>query len=362
MHVHRLLAYASLRRIEALDDSSSDRRLPAAVESIVEWWGQDTKAARFLLLGPYGAGITALKQLRLWERSLGVELGHCLDSAKGNVLAELIATGIAAGLVATARSKMLSDGKVSTDLNRELASWALACAYSPLDLEVLQAASARAESKHASRRATPNDAEVSTPSAGDNLTLLHSAIAKLAAVGDRELLTPRRICTAAGVSRRSFDLYFSDLDSCLIAGAELQINSAIDQAQRVGEREQTIASKLPRSVVELCDQVACRPALAYLCFSDNLERRESLVRRDRLLMKNLARLMSGMGSAPLSRPTGRLAAEASWSAALGMIRSEVISGRAGYLHLMAPVAAFLMLAPIADRSSAVAVLLSEAQR
>jgi AcrR family transcriptional regulator len=231
-----------------------------------------------------------------------------------------------------------------------------------LDLGVLQAASARAESKHLSRRATPNDAEVSTSSAGEDLALLHSAIAKLAAVGDRQLLTPRHICAAAGVSRRSFDLYFSNLDSCLITAAELQINSAIAQARQVGEREQAPASEVLRSVVDLCSQVASIPALAYLCFGDNLERGESLVRRDRLLMTNITGPMTGIGPAPLPRSSERLVVETSLSAALGVIRSEVIAGRAGCLHLKAPVAAFLMLAPTAGRSSAVDALLSEAQR
>jgi AcrR family transcriptional regulator len=351
LHVHRLLAHASLKRIEALDDSrGGDERLRAAVESIVEWWSQDTTAARFLLLGPYGAGITALKQLRLWERSLGVELGRCIGSVKGNVLAEMIAIGIAAGMTATARSRMLSDGKVSPGLHRELAQWALACACTPLDLEVIQATSAKVEDQHLSRRAVSNDAEPSTSSVGDALTLLHSAIAKLAAVGDRELLTPRHICAAAGVSRRNFDLYFSDLDSCLIAAAELQINSAIEQAQRLGEREQTPVRRVFRGVVEFCSQVASRPALAHLCFTDNLERGESLVRRDRLLMESITGLMTGMGPAPLPHSSQGLAIEASLGAALGAIESEVITGRAGCLHLKAPVAAFLMLAPTAGRS------------
>jgi AcrR family transcriptional regulator len=355
LHVHRLLAHGSLRRIEALDESrNSDDRLCAAVESILEWWAHDVKAARFLLLGPYGAGPTALKQLRLWERSLGVELGRCIGSARRNVLAELIATGIAAGMVTTVRSRMLFDGKVSPDLHRELAPWALAYACSSSDLEVLQAASVHAENEHPSRRAMSSSAEGSTPSASDDLTLLHSATAKLAAAGDRELLRPRHICAAAGVSRRSFDLYFSNLDSCLISAAELQINSAIEQSLRVGKRERTPASKVSRSIAELCGQIACSPALAYLCFDDNLESGVSFVRRDRLLIKNIAGLMTAMGPAPLPHSSERLAAEASLGAALGVIRSEVIAGRAGCLHLKAaPVVAFLMLAPTASRSSAV---------
>jgi AcrR family transcriptional regulator len=362
LHVHRLLAHASLKRIEALEDSrGSDDRLRAAVESVVEWWSQDTTVARFLLLGPYGAGTTALEQLRHWERSLGRELGRCIGSAQGNVFAGLIATGISAGMIATARSRMLSEEQIPSDLHRELAPWALACACSPLDLEVLRAASPRVEDKHPSRRAIPSDAEVSTSPAGDDLALLHSAIAKLAAVGDRELLTPRHICAAAGVSRRSFDLYFSDLDSCLIAAAELQINSAIEQAQRAGEREQTPAREVFRGVAELCSQVASRPALAHLCFADNLERGESLVRRDRLLMESVAGLMTEMGPVPLPHSSQGLAIEASLGAALGAIESEVITGRAGCLHLKAPVIAFLMLAPNAGRSPTMAAL-SEAQR
>lgn len=357
LHVYRLLAKGSLRRIEALDDSrSSGGRLVGAVESIVERWVHDTKAARFLLFGPYGAGPTALKQLRLWERSLGVELGRCIGSVRGNVLAELIATGIAAAMVTTARSRMLFDGMISSCLPRELALWALTCACSSSDLEVLQAASARAENKHPSCRATPSSAEISISSASDDLALFHSALIKLAAAGDHELLTPRHICAAAGVSRRSFDVNFSNLDSCLISAVELQINSAVEQARRVGEKEGASTSKVFRSVKELCSQVARSPALAYLCFDDNLEKDESLICRDRLLMKSITGLMTAVGPAPLPRSSGRSTAEASLGAALGVIRSEVIAGRAGCLHLKAPIVAFLMLAPTAGRSSAVATL------
>jgi TetR/AcrR family transcriptional regulator len=355
LHVHRLLAQGLLRRVRTLADAGSgDGRLHAAVEAIIEEWERDWKVARFLLIGPYGAGPTALKQLRLVDRSLGARLSRCLshtaEKSKGPL--GLIADGIAAGLTATMRSTMLNeDGDPQRlALRQGLSDWAVTYSCSSSEIEILQDAEACVEREDTSSRASSGNTEARALLTGDS-ALLHSAIGKLAASGDHDLLTPRRICTAAGVSRRSFDLYFSSINDCLVAAAGLRVDLAVERARQVGDQETTPEHRVFRSLVELCDQVACDPALASLCFGDRIGSGEWLMRRDRLLAGRIAGLCEPAGLT--SHGLEQLRTRASLGGVLGLFRKEVAAGRAACVHRKAPVLAYLMLVPIVGKSSAV---------
>jgi TetR/AcrR family transcriptional regulator len=356
LHVHRLLAQVLLRRVRTLADAGrGDDRLHAAVEAIIEEWERDWKVARFLLIGPYGAGPMALKQLRLVDRSLGARLSRCLShtAEKNDGPLGLIADGIAAGLTATMRSTMLNeDGDPQRpDLRQGLSEWAVACSCSSSEIEVLKNAEACIEREDMPPRASSSDTEARASLLTGDSALLHSALGKLVASGDHDLLTPRRICTAAGVSRRSFDLHFSGIDDCLVAAAGLRVDLAVERARQVGDQETTPERRVFRSLVELCDQVACDPALASLCFGDRIGSGEWLVRRDRLLAGRIAGLCEPAGLT--SHALEQLRTRASLGGVLGLFRKEVAAGRAACIHRKAPVLAYLMLVPLVGKSSAV---------
>jgi len=352
--VHRDLARRLLRRIEVPAGAASDGgQLRTAVDAIIGWWGLDQEAARFLFVGPFGAGSTALKQSRLVDQSLGRRIGRRLDPSaeKGGETTGLIAGGIAVGLGAVMRSTALNDGDVrSPDLHRALTQWALSCACSRSELAALQGAQARVEQKSSSGQALSSGAAGQPSSPGDDLTLLYSATVKLAGTGDHGSLTPRRICAAAGVSRRSFDVNFPDIDGCLVAAAIQQIDLAIEHVQRVDERGAAPTSTALRHLAGLCGRVACDPALAHLCFGDTVQSSEWQARRDQLLMGRIAGMFESAGLATFSVEQPK--AQASLGAILGLLQNEVAAGRAGCVDRKTPALAYLMLAPTVGKSSA----------
>lgn len=350
LRAHRRSAQGLLRAVGALGETGSrDDRLPAVVDTIFEEWGNDRKVTRFLLVGPYGAGSAALNQLRLVDRSLGARLVRCLDhsAGKGGGPVGLIANGIAVGFTTTMRSMMLDDdeGPPGSELRQELTEWALSCSCSSSELEVLEAAEMSAE-----HESPANNAGDRAPSLVGDLALLHSAVVKLAASGEGDLLAPRHICAAAGVSRRSFDLQFSNIDHCLVAAASLKVDLAIERARLVSEPGATPESTAFRRLRALCSQVACDPALAYLCFGDTIESDEWLIRRDRLLTKHVAGLFESAGL--ISNSMKGLETKASLGAVLGLLRNEVAAGRAARIDRKAPVLGYLLLAPNVGKSSA----------
>jgi AcrR family transcriptional regulator len=278
-------------------------------------------------------------------RSLGLEMSRCLDPSTERFGGSTrpIADGIVVGLAAAVRWALLTGKDVRSPAFQEvLTEWALSCACSSLELGALQAIQVRAE------RERPVDPTF--PPGGD-LTLLHSATAKLAATGAHELLTPRRICAAAGVSRRSFAIHFSGIDECLVAVAVQRVDLVLEYAHQAGEPEPTPQSRAFRRLVELCGQIACDPGLAYLCFGDAVKSGEWLTRRDRLLTKRMAGLFESAGVASYSVEQPK--AEASLGAVLGLLQHEVAAGRTGCAQSITPALAYLMLAPAVGRSSAI---------
>ena len=364
LHVHRLLIHRLLRRVEAVAGVASwDDRISAAVDAIAEEWADDWKATRFLLIGPYGAGSTALKQLRLVDRLLGEELKRLLGySAKESETAGLIVDGIAIGLVAAARSMMLNDrGSQWFDLKWELNYWVLSCAYPRSEAEALRAIQTRVKRDGVrSRFRSSSTTDPGMLSSGEDLALLYSAVGKLAVTGCRESLTRRLICAAAGVSRCSFDRHFSSLDDCLVAAAGQRFHLAVGCAQRAAELGTTLENRAFLGLEELCSQIACDPALASLCFSDGVESKECLVRRDRLLIGSIAELFEEVDLT--SNPQEEVQIEASFGAVLGLLRNEVIAGRARRIHRIVPALTHLTLAPVIDGPMAGNAMSSPSQR
>lgn len=340
LRVQRRLGRETMRRIGAAAKAGSrDDRLRAATTTILEGWGDDRRDARFLLLGPSGAGRAALRQARLAERALGDELAPLLGHSEcgGNGSARLIARGIVAGLAAAARSATLGDRDgVRTQRRDALARWALSCS-SPLPL--LQAPSTAV-------RTRPSGAEdPAVPSPGGDADLLLAAAAKLAAAGKYGQLVPRDICAAAGLSRSSFGRCFLGVGDCLATAASRRFEVAVERARLAGAVGSSQADVALRSMAGLCSQIAGDRALASLCFGDLIESGEWSLRRDRSLAASAVGLLEGIGWA--SKPPAGLEAEATLGALLGLLRGESAGGRpCGGIRRMAPVLAYLALAPL----------------
>jgi AcrR family transcriptional regulator len=346
LRVHRDLARRLLRQVATLAETASDDDRPSVVvEAIIEWLGRDWRAARFLLVGPFGAGSSGREQLRFVERSLGETVSRYLNSfaVDGGGSAALIANGIATGLLAATRSMMMNGEDVRRpDIRGALLRWALSLMCSSPELEALQAAHAKAEYKEPYRPASSVNVPRRSPLSGDDLTLLHSATIKLSTDGD-ELLTRSRICVAAGVSRRSFDAHFTGIDNCLVSVAIRQLDLAIESIVRSLGQEVTPESGVSRGLEKLCDQLAGDPALAHLCFGDAIQSGEWLTRRDGFLTERLIRFFELVGAKIDSAE--RRAFEISLGAVLGLLQSEIAAGRAACLGRKTPPLVYMLLAP-----------------
>ena len=345
LRTHRLLANRVLRQVQVRAESASSKeRLRVTVDTILEGWDPGRRTTRFMLESPYGAGPTALKQLRFLCRSLGEEVGRCLGRSTEGKRAPslLIGEGIVLGLAAGVRPAITGDKGMRWPERRQgLCRWALSCSGSAAVLRDLQASQRNTGRAGVGHRATVDEMDRPAPSNGDDLALLHSAIVKLAAAGDDRLI-PRRICAAAGVSRRSFNTHFADVDSCLIAAARLRADLAIERALLAAEKEPRPGTKALRGLTELCNQLARDRALATLCFGDVLKSSTSLLQRDQMLADRIADLIQVEDGRPPAAERAP-ATVAGIGALLGLLRNEVEMGRDCSAPTTVPALAYLAL-------------------
>ena len=361
LRVHRLLARRLLRRMDRLADvTDTTDHLKAAVETVIEEWGRDWKVTWFLLIGPYGAGPAAMTQLRVLDQSLGVRLSRCLrDAPEGGVGSTgIVADGIAAGLTATVRLALLNNVEAEwSALGQGLTEWAVSWSGLLREHEEVQAENKSVRFDSSAGLTLASDTKRTQGlSLGDDRTLLHAAIVKLAASGDRSQLTPRLICAAAGVSRRSFEVYFAGVDDCLVEAAGLQLDFTLARIRRASNHEASPARRAFHDFVDLFRLVGRDPALASLCFGDVIKSGEWLLRRDQLLTERFARLLAV--ATPASHSQGRLRIDASVGSILGLLRKEITAGRSGCVSRQAPSLANLMLAPTLGASSTAGVISS----
>lgn len=366
LRVHQLIVRRLIRNVAVaqVGVNAPRERLRLSTNAIMGEWSRDQRAARFMLVGAYAAGPMALKQVRCANRSIEAQVGASLANAAGvTTLPPLLVEGIVAGLVSTARSRLLREpGESLVDLGDGLAQWALSyCAPATVELEELGRiiGSLKPEAVFPGFTSSGEVVADGRVAISSDRSLLLAAAAKLAATAGREPLTLQAIAAAAGLPRRRFYAHFSGAEDCLLAALELYAGEAICRARQAGEKGLTPAGRVYQATTCLCTQVARDPTLAGLCFSEISATRGLEIGGQRELIADIGRLAEdgATGIAPISDLTIEASAGALW----GVLQHEVMMGRAGRATQIAPTLAYFILAPTTGAFTAVEAMREEHQ-
>jgi AcrR family transcriptional regulator len=363
LRIHELVVRRAVRSIVAAQAGESGwrERLRLAFNAFVGEVACAPNAARLALIEAYSAGPAALERVRHAQCTFEAMVAESFARAPGEVaVPQLVIEGIVAGAERVARARLIRGGKELPSLGDRLTEWALsyrgeaAALLVDLDRRCVPEAP-RSGSSPVPSSGTRNEKD-GARSAPDDRALLLSAVAKLAAARGYEHLTPPRIRTVAGVSRRNFDAHFDGVEACFLAALEERAAEAIARALAAGSGDGCWAGDVYRTIVSLCHQIASDPVLANLCFFEAFAPPAGMACRERLMTDLVAWLRD---APPCGERVDNASVEASVGAIWGVIHHHVVAGRSSQLPRIAATLSYLALAPVAGAQRAVGAIEDE---
>lgn len=352
---HELIVQRATARVAASQRGVHDwrERLRAAFIAFANEIESEPRAARLALLDASAAGPAALERMRSAEVAFEAMIVESFARVPGGTqMPSLLIKGIVSGAAGMARTRLAihGDGAHLSEFARELFEWTLSL-YSSEMTEL-----AELDRRLGSMPFIPEPALATRPkeeggrSRDDDRPLILAAAAKLAATENYRDLTVPRIRAAAGVSRRSFDAHFENVEDCFLAALELRVATALECAAS-DATGQGWPEKVCRTMGALCARVAGDPALAALAFVEILAAGPAAMRCREGMTVTIAERFRA--SAPPAQRPSSAAAETSVSAVWGVIHSSVTSGRAQQLPRIAASLSYLVLAPAIGAPSAI---------
>jgi TetR/AcrR family transcriptional regulator len=340
-----LVSMRFMQRLEAVGAAADflEEPMRAAVGGILDEWDRDPAAARLMLVEAHAFGGPALTEARRMRRSIECMLERAFACLPEKPPPDPYSvTGIAAGIAGVVRPR-LRDERVEplAGLAGPLTRWALAHRGSSM-AQLGRRGGIEAPSQASFQPAPSSNTDTENARALDgDLALLFSAAARLSASESREQITPRKIALMAGLPRHSFENRFACVDDCLEALLQSHADEVMEAARRAGEAGGTRAGVVYRAVAGLCDRVARDRTFATLCFDETVAPGEWRIRCHEHLIDELRAVVEG---ATVARDD-RLGAEASAAALCGVLQEEFARGRAARLPEVAPMLAYMLLAP-----------------
>lgn len=337
------LQHASASRAASEDWVGS---LRAGLRSLTQDLADNPTAGKLALIESFAAGPALLEQRRPPIREFEQLLVETFADAPDQIAVPFrIVQGITAGVMRVARTRLLGGrGDALPEIADQLADWSLsfrdANEIAWAADQVTPATGARFEGPE--ERRSREGALLGT--VGDARGRILAATAKLGARDGYGALTVPRIRAEAGVSRRDFDAHFADVDACFLEAIEVLTVAAVTEAEGEARKASGWERGVCRASAALCTAVARNPVLAQLGFIEVLEPgREGLYCRERLIGRCADRLRK---TAPARQRPSELAAEASMAAAWRIVHAEIAAGRRRGLEQIAPVVAYVLLAPV----------------
>jgi AcrR family transcriptional regulator len=342
-YTYESLMLEGLRRAHGAQRATGtwEQATRASLRSLLDDLAANPMVAKFLLVEAFAPGPSM--QPRMREATLGFER-LLNDSLAGDPRAPRysrhILSGVGAGVMRVVRTRLLSAESVDLDtLAAELGDWVVALlratALSPSNGGPPSHAS---ESQNGDAPVPAIAGEV-----GDERRRILSATIKLGLSGGISRLTIPRIRAEAGVSRRSFDARFADVEECFLEAIEAIAVATGSRAQREARRGADFEAGVELAIGSLCTDAARNPLLARLAFVDifapgrtGFERREHLVTLAADWLRH---------ATPSKHRLSELLAEASVAAAWRVAHTEIAAGRARALPQLAPTLAVMVLAP-----------------
>lgn len=349
------------KRIVASQAGEGDwqERLRLAFGAFAYELEHEPQAARLVLVEGYAVGPRALEQMRCTEAMFEAMLRESFARAPGYVaMPPLVISGIVAGVACVARSRLLARSNAKwSGFGDELMEWALS--YHRKAVAALGTLDRRSVFSNATAELSLAEAEVKErdQTVRDDRALVLAAVAKLVAAEGYDGLTVPRIRTAAGVSRRNFDVYFEGVKDCFLATLELRASQAIECAARAQINGETLPGGTYQAIAALCSRISSDPLLVRLCFIDIFALGSEGVRCRRRVMAGIGDLVRE--GIPASRRPSELVVEASVGAMWGVLQQHVISGLERQLPRIAASLAFLALAPALGAEAAEDVIRQE---
>jgi AcrR family transcriptional regulator len=329
------------------DDGDWRIRLQQALEAFAREIESRPWAIRLALVEAFSAGPAVLKRIRSTEQAFESIIVESFARAPGEVeVPPLLIKGVVAGIFSMARAQLLVRGEEAPpNLAEALAEWVLALhSNAVIELAALD------RSLLAQRPVVGASGEgklltfgqAASPKA-DERELILAAVSKITLTDGYGQLTVPRICAASGVRRKAFGIYFDGVTDCFCAALELRAYRALEYANHQAVSCSDWASGISRGTAAFCEWIASDPLFAKLAFIDASASGSDGIRcREGIMAAIASRFRSG--ASPAQRPS-RFAAEASVGAVWGILHHYVVSGRAQQLRRLAPILAFLVLAP-----------------
>ncbi len=326
----------ALEQMTALCADSPDweARIRCGVDALLRFVARRPSAARLVLVEVAALGPENRQWLDRSGRKFELALVDLIPGLGGRVdVGERLATAMLAGVTRVLRATTIA-GRADElpSLAGELADWLVGVST----IEVPVVSSRSSPGRHRDREPKVTRAEVRPPrpvSVADDRKMIVKATVKLASKGGYASLTVPRIRSAAGVSRRCFNRYFSDARDCFLQSVEwLAIEAAscsLSHAKRDGGAEPSIR----QLILALLRQVARSEPLAGLVFVDVRDAgRDGLFAEERLVSMAAAAL-ERKRSIDEQAPT--VGAEATVAALWRVIAGEVLEGRTTHLPRLA---------------------------
>src|SRR5436305_8014980 len=317
----------------------------------------DPDVARLALVAAYAGSPAVLVQAQLAEDTFAAMIAASLARAPGGVvIPSMVIEGMMWGVGSVARNRLLSGRQGELPgMEAEIMEWAMcfpseaAAGLATLDLGVL-----RGVSTAAPLAASPGGtAGADSSKSGDRATIL-AAVGKLVAADGYKYsdLTVPRVRAAAGVSRRTFDGHFDDVEECFLAALEGRAAGAVTQAARAQIVGSTWGGGVYRALSAFCIQIAGDPLLARVCLRDDfaIGSKGSLARL-RLVQAVSAQLRD---STPSEDRSSELSVSASGGAIWGLFHRHVLRDWVLHHPEVAASLSYMALAPALGADAAVA--------
>ncbi|MGH2903618.1 MAG: TetR/AcrR family transcriptional regulator [Solirubrobacteraceae bacterium] len=353
---YEMLALRSIERVEAAQTGCADwqERLRLAFGAWAGGLASEPRAARVALVEAFAGGPAALQRMRHAEARFGTLIEQSFASAPdGIAVPPLVVQGIVAGMARVARARLLAGRERElADLADEMLEWVFC-----LRCE---------ETAALGRLAGPVDAVAQS---GEALAVKHEdddrerildAVGWLAAHEGYWQLTIPRIRSVAGVSRKTFDANFDDVQGAFTATLERLTQRGLALVRPARLAGQDWPGAIHRALHALCGYVAADPVFARLGFVEVFAPGPDGVRFRELMMTGLTEVFRA--SAPDAQRPPELAAQASVGAIWGIVHQHVAGGHAELLPGVAGTLSFLALAPAIGAEQAVAAIVAEHAR
>jgi AcrR family transcriptional regulator len=356
----------ALKRFTASGMTNADweAAMRAGLDSLMEEILENPNAGRLALIEAFAAGPGMVREMRFASRDFEQFMVDTFNAAPDRVEVPLaVVQGIAAGVERVLRSRVLSGREAELPgVAGGLADWALAM-YDPAvtQLPVADTAPSARGPKPAERAGArrSRSATAEMCAVGNERGRILAAVVRLSAKDGYWNLTIPLIRKEADVSRRVFDSLFDGVSDCYLQGIEALTATATARAQRKAAGTGSWEQRVWRLTKAFCTEVARSPALARLGFIDVFAPgKEGLECRERMIDGGAAVLRR---IAPPDQRPGELETEASVGAGWRIIQAEIVAGRAKKLPQVAPLIAYVILAPAVGARRAAEAIGAEQQ-